>query len=108
MTKIPDLPNSTYEDTLVHAIQMGKGNGYLHEFEFNGESLWVQDKPYSSEAIRIDGMRRFEGMSNPADSMIYYQLSTDDGRKGYFVSAFGSDANAAALQFLNRCDQLSR
>ncbi|MDH3246434.1 MAG: hypothetical protein OEM26_17570 [Saprospiraceae bacterium] len=45
-------------------------------------------------------MRRFEGMSNPADSMIYYQLSTTDGKKGYFVSSYGSDADAAALQFL--------
>ncbi len=100
MTKIPDLPNSTYEDTLVHTIHEGKKENYVHEFTFNGESLCIQKKPYSRQDIRIDGMRRFEGMSNPADSMIYYQLSTTDGKKGYFVSAYGSDADAAALQFL--------
>jgi len=32
MTKIPDLPNSTYEDTLVHAIHEGKKENYVHEF----------------------------------------------------------------------------
>lgn len=100
MKKIPEFPKSDYEDTLVYAIQKGKKDGYVHEFRYDDGHLWIDDKSYARHSIKIDGMIRFEGMSNPADSMIYYRLSTTEGRKGYFVSAFGINANASALQFL--------
>ena len=82
------IPKSEMEDTLVHSINSGKAIGYSEEFTFKKDKMVIDNLSFSPNEIVIDKMKRFEGMTNPADAMIYYQLSTLSGKKGYFVSAY--------------------
>ncbi len=96
------LPKSDFEDTLLYTINKGKKLGYKKEFIFEDKVLKVDHQSFSPENLEIMGVKRFEGMTDPGDSMIYYRIKTLDGKKGYFVSAYGPKANHEALDFLSR------
>lgn len=92
------------EDTLLYSINEGKRDGYTEEFSFKNGKMRLDDHSFTAQEILIEKMKRFEGMTNPADAMVYYRLSTS-GRKGYFISAYGPDANHEALSFLTEVEE---
>ena len=104
MSNHPKIPKSSLEDTLVYAISEGAKEGYQSAFEFRKGSMYLENTPYRSKDIQVDLEKRFEGMTNPADAMIYYRLSTADGSKGYFISSYGPDADHEALTFIARAE----
>ncbi len=88
------------EDTLVETIQQGKRDGYTIEFTFKYPYLEAEGRNYKPGALKIVAKKRFEGLSNPADSMIYFRIETDTGKKGFFISAYGVSADPSAHAFL--------
>lgn len=57
---------------------------------------------------RIDGISRFEGMSDPADNAILYAVSTVDGkRKSIIVDSFGADNDERFAAFIQQVPKAS-
>jgi len=57
---------------------------------------------------RIDGISRFEGMSDPADNAILYAVSTVDGkRKSIIVDSFGADNDEHFTAFIKQVPKAS-
>jgi len=98
------LPKAELEDTLVYAIEDGKTKGFTEEFTFKDGSFIANDKNYLPYQVEVIDNKRFEGMSNPADSMIYFSIAAHDGVKGYFISSYGVGANNQAMEFLMKAD----
>ena len=88
------------EDTLVKVIEQGKKLGFEKEFTFDKKRFILEGQYYKPEDLSIEFQRRFEGMTNPADEMIYFRISTNDGRMGYYTTGYGVYGNDAALNFL--------
>lgn len=95
------------EDSLVTIIAKGKEEGYTQEctFDNHNKCMIMEGRAYKASELHLEGMRRFEGMSNPADAMIYYKIRATGGVKGYFAGAYGLLANAEAMNFITDIEE---
>ena len=79
-------------------MQAGYGSQIIpEEIKFLNPANW-----------RIDGISRFEGMSDPADNAILYAVSTIDGkRKSIIVDSFGADNDERFTTFIQHVPNAS-
>lgn len=105
MTTLKKMNNIATKETLVASINHARDSGYKLEFTYTNGKLVSGGYMYTPSEIHIDEMQRFEGMSNPADNMILYLVSTEDGRKGYFSSAYGIKANSKAMELFTEAEE---
>lgn len=80
--------------TLSQATQYYNQQGYTENFKLKSDCIENSDKgtTVSSDDFTVDAVHRFEGMTNPADNMIMYALSCNNGDKGVAVEAYGADS----------------
>lgn len=61
-----------------------------NEFRLKDEGFTAnKGKTYTSEQLKIIRTYRFEGESDPADSVILYLIEANDGLIGYSMDAYG-------------------
>ncbi len=79
-------------DTLSQATDDLKKRGYELNFNLEPDCIACKDlnKKYNPKSFHIDEFHRFEGMTNPDDMSIVYAVTTDDGKKGTVVDAYGT------------------
>lgn len=75
---INDLRKRGYEEDLE--IKDGKVNSVSSNFELHPEQF------------TIDEVYRFEGETNPDDSSVIYAISSQQGKNGILVDAYGTYA----------------
>lgn len=93
--------------TLSEAMNALRKDGYTEDFNLQATCLVCKGGALqvSPEDFAIDSFYRFEGMSDPADSMILYAISSEKhGLKGLLVNGFGvysDDTTDALIEKLN-------
>ncbi len=78
-------------ETLSEGIDDLTRQGYTLDFNLlkNCIECKSENLKYKPSEFHIDEFHRFEGMTNPDDMSILYAISTDDGKKGTMVDAYG-------------------
>jgi len=92
-----------YYSDLVDALKGLKARGYTLDFNLKKDRIVTADKHCLPHEFEVDEYHRFEGMSNPDDNSIIYAITTDDGRKGTLIAAYGvydDDASKALIEKL--------
>lgn len=79
-------------DTLVDATNYLMDEGYTESFKATdaGVTAMGTKKTYNPADLLITGQYRFEGMSNPADSVELMAIKAIDGIKGTLVLSYGA------------------
>lgn len=79
-------------DTLVDATNYLIDEGYKESFKAMDDGLIAlgSKKKYSPDELLIQGHYRFEGKSNPADSVELMAIRAIDGVKGTLVLSYGA------------------
>jgi hypothetical protein len=78
-------------ETVTDALAFLTGEGYTDEFHLDSAGLRCdRTGAHPLHEVVVDYRFRFEGPSDPGDEMIVLGVRvTDDGGKGFVVSAFG-------------------
>ncbi|APQ18165.1 hypothetical protein [Maribacter hydrothermalis] len=85
----------------IDAITLFEKKGYTASFMCKDDKLieTKTKKSYAPEQIFIVEERRYEGMSNPADSSLLYVIKTNDNVKGTFLATYGAQADINVAEF---------
>ncbi len=90
---------STGYDTLSEAITALRKEGYSEDFNLQPDCLVCQGSRISlyPEDFQIDKFFHFESMTDPADAVILYAISSmKNGLKGVLVNGYGIYSEDAA------------
>ena len=80
--------------TVTEAIEKLHQQGYLLDFDLNGDKLIADGKEYSAGDFEIADLYRYEGQSDPADEATVYALVSKAGLKGLLVSGYGVSSDS--------------
>jgi carbonic anhydrase len=91
-------------DTVTEAIAALRNRGYTLDFNLEADQLTCAEKKVNMKAehFHIDEFHRFEGNSNPDDMDIIYVISSKEGHKGILMAAFGTYADSASAEMLEK------
>ncbi len=89
------MPKYLYS-TLSQAVEALRRLGFAAHFTYDEKTrtLAAEGRSYKGEDLRIVDHYRFEGISDPDDSSVFYALEGPDGTKGLLVAAYGAYAEA--------------
>lgn len=101
------MPYMTSMATCMNKIVL---DGYVDTFKVTERGLHSlkEDRYYQPKDISIVDYFRFEGMSDPADNTILYQIVTSDGLKGSLVDAYGAYSDAGVNAFIKEVEELQK
>lgn len=81
----------TEMSTLVEILEKLRLQKYDTEFRWTPDGFSAgKGKFYTPEDLLIRKVYRFEGYSDPAESVILYVIQANDGLIGYSLSAYGT------------------
>jgi hypothetical protein len=89
-------------DSLSDALAALNRAGFADDFYAEGELLRSRSRGslYTPESMTVESFARFEGMSDPDDQAILFALSSKDGIRGTYATAYGAgidDQDAAII-----------
>lgn len=87
---------------MERCLEKSAERGFTDQFRVtsNGLKSVESDKIYQPEEVRIPNFFRFEGISDPDDMSILYEIETNDGRKGTLVDAYGLYSDPKVGRFM--------
>ncbi|MXV51777.1 phosphoribosylpyrophosphate synthetase [Pedobacter sp. HMF7647] len=90
-------------DTLSQAMSDLQSRGYTDDFDFKDSCLYCNSisQTLNPSDLKITGVYRFEGMTNPDDSAVLYAIESNSGQKGLLVDAYGVYADEHKTAFLS-------
>lgn len=102
----------TYE-TVSQATNDLVKRGYTMDFSIEATKDCIfchkEDLALSADEFIIDEIHRFEGETDPGDSMIVYAISSKEhGVKGVLVNAYGVYADGQTSQIIAHLEKQSR
>ena len=94
-------PNQDYS-TLSEAVEGLQNQGYTYQFDVDGLHLYSKatDERFKHDQLKITAVYRFEGMSDPDDSVAVYAIESNLGHKGILINAYGMYADDQKSAFL--------
>lgn len=85
------IPHMT---TLTSVMEDLRLKNQDHEFQMTAQGFTAnQQKFYTPEELVIARTYRFEGQSDPGDSVILYLIEAIDGLMGYSLDSYGAYSN---------------
>lgn len=103
MEKKTEPENMPYLSPLSHRIAAAQEKGFTENFDIaTAETMVVvgTTDAYPPHEVTIVNYYRFEGMSDPGDSSILYEIRTSDGKQGVLVTPYGPDCPAYVADFV--------
>lgn len=84
-------------DTLSEAINALIKEGFVEDFRATEECVEAlgSKRKFDPEDLTIVKSYRFEGPTDPADEMICFAITANDGTKGTLVMSFNSEHSQA-------------
>ncbi|MDZ7845663.1 MAG: phosphoribosylpyrophosphate synthetase [Owenweeksia sp.] len=78
--------------------------GYTIDFSLmpNGIEDKAAKKVYDPSTFTVDEYHRFEGVSNPGDMSIVFAVTTNDGKKGTLIDAYGTYEDPLESEMLHK------
>ncbi|MDF3077260.1 MAG: hypothetical protein K0S09_1149 [Sphingobacteriaceae bacterium] len=88
--------------TLSEAVEGLQNRGYTYQFDIDNFHLYhkATDERFKPEQLQIIAVYRFEGMSDPDDSVALYAIESNSGHKGILINAYGIYADEQKSAFL--------
>lgn len=95
--------NNQYQ-TLSEATSALEKRGYEMSFVLKEDRIHCEQdgSNFNPSSFHIDEYHRFEGMTNPGDMSVIYAISTDDGRKGVLIDAYGTYSDPLTSEMLEK------
>jgi hypothetical protein len=80
-----------YYGDLIEAIKGLRDRGYTLDFNLAKDRIVCSDDNVHCHPheFTVDEYHRFEGMSSTDDNSIIYAITTEDGKKGTLITAYG-------------------
>ena len=96
--------------TFSDCLEKAREEGYAADFIVRDGGLAAPDgnRTYSPAEITVENFYRFEGASDPADSMILYLISTPDGMRGTLSDGYGVYADEKKASFMKEVEEISK
>ena len=101
----------TYMSPLINREDASKQKGFTENFEVVSATTLINHgtgKEYGARDLTIVNHYRFEGMSDPGDNNILYEISASDGAQGILVTPYGSDCPAHVADFVANIPQIEK
>ncbi len=111
MQKKDLLKNMPYMSPLTTRMDASKEKGFTENFEILSAASMINHTTkdeYAPQDVSIINHYRFEGMSDPGDNNIMYELATSDGKQGILVTPYGSDCPAHVADFVANIPQIEK
>ncbi len=111
MQKKDLFKNMPYMSPLTNRMEASKEKGFTENFEVISATAMIDHgtkKEYAPLDVSIINYYRFEGMSDPGDNSILYELSTSDGTQGILVTPYGPDCPAHVADFVANIPQIEK
>ena len=105
------LQNMPFMSPLTSRMDSSKEKGFTENFEIVSASTMVNHdtgKEYLPTDATIVNFYRFEGITDPGDNNILYQIETSDGKKGLLVAPYGSDCPAHVADFVAKIPHMEK
>lgn len=84
------MKNPTELNTLSETMNKLIENGFTEEFQIKDDSFVIKSgEKFKPEELTIIKVYRFEGVSNPDDMSVLYEIESTSGVKGFYADAFG-------------------
>lgn len=88
--------------TITEAIEQLRTQGFSLDFNLKENRLLIGEQAYPADEFEIVDLYRYEGASDPADEATVYALASPAGIKGILVSGYGTSADTASTEALQR------
>lgn len=111
MKKKDLFKNMPYMSPLTEKMEASKEKGFTENFEIISAATMLnysKDKEYAPGDVSIVNYYRFEGISDPGDNNILYELKTSDGKQGMLITPYGSDCPAHIAEFVANIPQIEK
>ena len=97
-------------NTFSDCLEKAREEGYASDFQVREGGLSIEGgkRTYTPAEITVDNFYRFEGVSDPADSMILYLISTPDGLRGTLSDGYGVYADEKKASFMKEVEEISK
>ena len=95
---------------LDRCLEKSAERGFTDQFRATSDGLKSieSNKIYQPTDVRIPNFFRFEGISDPDDTSILYEIETNDGRKGTLVDAYGLYSDPKVARFMLDVDDIHK
>ena len=111
-----DLKYKEANDRLTNMTEMQKcldkalEKGFDLSFKAteNGLKCLGSNRVYSPEEVTVPNFFRFEGISDPGDMSILYEIETNDGCKGTLIDAYGVYSDSRVAKFMCAVDEMHK
>jgi len=95
---------------MERCMEKAEERGFIDQFRAtsNGLKHVGTEKLYHPNEVRINNFYRFEGISDPDDMSILYEIETADGKKGTLVDAFGLYSDPKISEFMKDVEDINK
>jgi len=104
-----DMP---FMSPLTQRMEASKEKGFAENFEIISATTMVnhdsKGEEYAPGDVTIVNHYRFEGMSDPGDSNILYEIEASDGKLGMLIAPYGPDCPAHVAEFVANIPQIKK
>ena len=111
MKKKDLFKNMPYMSPLTNRMDASKEKGFTENFEVISATSMINyetKQEYAAKDLTIVNHYRFEGMSDPGDNNILYEIATSDGTQGILVTPYGPDCPAHVADFVANIPQIEK
>ena len=103
--------NMPYMSPLTNREEASKAKGFTENFEILDANTMINvgtERKYVPSDVSIINHYRFEGMSDPGDNMVLYEIETSEGDQGILVTPYGPDCPAHVADFVAKIPQIEK
>ena len=93
---------------LQKCLDKASAKGFVNWFKAtdNGLKCIGSDRIYQPDEVSVPNYFRFEGVSDPDDMSILYEIETFDGCKGTLIDAYGVYADSRVGKFMTEVQEI--
>lgn len=93
---------------LQKCLERASAKGFVNWFKAteNGLRCIDSNRLYQPEEVTVPNYFRFEGVSDPDDMSILYEIETFDGCKGTLIDAYGVYADSRVAKFMTEVHEI--
>jgi hypothetical protein len=100
----------THMTEMMKVLRKAEEKGYDKSFGVTEKGLRcvANDRVYGPEEVTVPNFFRFEGISDPDDMSIVYEIETSDGCKGTLIDAYGVYSDSRVGKFMCEVEEMHK
>ena len=93
---------------LQKCLESAGAKGFISWFKATDKGLKCigSNRVYQPDEVTVPNFFRFEGISDPDDMSILYEIETHDGCRGTLVDAYGVYADSSVAKFMAEVQEI--